>query len=109
MLAEISRVINSSLDIGQVYKRFAEQVKKLIPFDRVSISAMDVQRNEAKIEYVAGMDVERLRPGETFPLEGALVLASVQAQSGLLYQPQSIDEVKERFRACPKSDVEGNR
>ena len=97
VLAEISRVISSSLDIGQVYKRFAEQVKKLIPFDRVSISAMDVQRNEAKIEYVAGMDVERLRPGETFPLEGALVLASVQAQSGLLYQPQSIDEVKERF------------
>ncbi len=34
ILAEIVRVIGSTLDIDEVYERFAVEAKKLIPFDR---------------------------------------------------------------------------
>ena len=45
VLAEIGRIINSSLDINQVYERFAKEVGKLIPFDRIAISVADLQHS----------------------------------------------------------------
>ncbi len=36
IMAEIGRIINSTLNIEEVYRRFAEKVKELIPFDRIA-------------------------------------------------------------------------
>ena len=38
VIAEIGRVISSSLDINEVYKRFADETRKLIPVDRIDVS-----------------------------------------------------------------------
>ncbi len=48
-MAEIGRIINSSLDIEEVYERFAEAVNKLISFDRISINLINSQDNTTTI------------------------------------------------------------
>ncbi len=37
IVAEIGRIISSTLNIEEVYERFAEEVRKLISFDRIVI------------------------------------------------------------------------
>jgi light-regulated signal transduction histidine kinase (bacteriophytochrome) len=41
IMAEIGRIISSSLNIEEVYERFAEEVRKVIPFDRIVIDQVD--------------------------------------------------------------------
>ena len=38
ILAEIGRLIGSTLDIEEVYERFAAEARKLIPFDRLAVN-----------------------------------------------------------------------
>ena len=42
ILAEIGRVIGSTLDIDEVYERFAVNARKLIPFDRLSVNLINL-------------------------------------------------------------------
>jgi len=41
VLAEIGRIIASSLDRDEVYQRFIEQVKRLIPPDEMGVNVID--------------------------------------------------------------------
>ena len=41
VIAEIGRIIGSSLNIDEVYKRFADEARKLIPFDRIALNLCD--------------------------------------------------------------------
>jgi PAS domain S-box-containing protein len=72
-VAEIGSIINSSLEIEEVYERFAEEVRKLIPFDRISINIVDLKQNEARIAYVSGGDLAGRRIGDRVPLAGGYV------------------------------------
>ena len=38
IIAEIGRLIGSTLDIDEVYERFAAEARKLIPFDRLVVN-----------------------------------------------------------------------
>ena len=40
-MAEIGRIISSTLNIEEVYEHFAEEVRKLIPFDRIAINIIN--------------------------------------------------------------------
>ena len=41
IMAEIGRIISSTLNIQEVYERFAEEAHKLIPFDRIAINIIN--------------------------------------------------------------------
>ena len=43
IMAEIGRIIGSTLNIDEVYERFANEARKLIPFDRIVISMIDLE------------------------------------------------------------------
>ena len=49
-LAEISRTIGSTLELGQVYGSFAALVRELVPYRRISISRLD--SNTGRLEHV---------------------------------------------------------
>ncbi|MCH9009929.1 MAG: PAS domain-containing protein, partial [Chloroflexi bacterium] len=40
-LAEIGRIVGSSLDIDDFYRRFADVAQRLVPFDKISICVVD--------------------------------------------------------------------
>ena len=44
VMAEIGRIISSTLNIDEVYERFAEEVRKLIPFDRIAVTSALILR-----------------------------------------------------------------
>ena len=66
LFAEIGRVISSSMDINEVYDDFADQVQKLITFDRISLSLLDREDDTLTNTYVVGLEAEGRRVGEKF-------------------------------------------
>ena len=57
VLAEISRIISSTLNIDEIYEQFAHQVSLLIPFDRLSISAVDMEAHTVQAVYAVGGEI----------------------------------------------------
>ena len=57
VLAEIGRIISSTLNIDEIYEQFAHQVSLLIPFDRLSIAAIDLEAQTVQAVYSAGGDI----------------------------------------------------
>ena len=97
IMAEIGRIISLTLNIGEVYERFAEEVRKLISFDRIAIRTINPKDNTVAIAYISGVDVESHRFGDTTPLSGSVAEECMRTQSGFLFQPDSVDELVNRF------------
>ena len=97
IMAEVGRIISLTLNIEEVYERFAEEVRKLISFDRIAIRTINPKDNTATIAYISGVDVENHRFGDTTPLTNSVAEECIRTQSSLLFQPESVDEVVNRF------------
>ena len=95
-VAEVGRIISSSLDMDEVYERFANEVRKVISFERISIDSIDVDSGTYKILYVSGRDVKDRRPGAVVPLEGSFTEEVVRTRSSLLLMLKEGDSPKGR-------------
>ena len=63
IIAEIGRLISSTLNIDEVYERFTAEVRKLIDFDRLAINLCNFQQNTLRIAYVSGAVIDGRRRG----------------------------------------------
>jgi PAS domain S-box-containing protein len=81
VLAEIGRVVTSSLDINDVYASLGEQTRKLLPFHHMSLSLIDHEKGVSYVTWVHGQDVPSRVPGDMVPLSGAFVNEVVIAGS----------------------------
>jgi two-component system cell cycle sensor histidine kinase/response regulator CckA len=97
IMAEIGRIISSTLKIEEVYERFAEEVRKLISFDRIAIRTINSKDKTVTIAYISGVDIENHHIGYSTPLPGSVAEECIRTQSGFLFQPESVDEVANRF------------
>jgi len=70
LVAEIGKIISSTLDIKEVYEGFAAEMRKLIPFDRMAMNVIDPKSYAFTIPYVSGMQIKSRETGETIPLAG---------------------------------------
>jgi signal transduction histidine kinase/CheY-like chemotaxis protein/HPt (histidine-containing phosphotransfer) domain-containing protein len=89
VIAEIGRIITASLDVDQVFQRFAGVVRKLIPFDRIVITSLDSDRSTATASYVEGAEMPEWSSGRAHSVVGTLTEAVVKARSGLLMREES--------------------
>ena len=92
VMAEIGRIISSSLEIEEIYDRFAEEVRKLIPFDRIVVNLVNPQEGTVTITYVSGVEIEKREKRSVFPLGGAAMEEMVRTQATVLFYPESIEE-----------------
>ncbi len=69
---EVARIVTSTLNIDEVYEKFALEVKKLVDFDRVVINMIDRESGTAILKYRFGSE----RPGR--PLHSTMPLAGSQ-------------------------------
>ena len=68
VIAELSRIINSSPDINKVYGVFADSVKRLIDCDQASINLVDGQNLRV---FAFSQDTPtKIEAGEIMPLKG---------------------------------------
>jgi diguanylate cyclase (GGDEF)-like protein/PAS domain S-box-containing protein len=97
VIAEIGRVIGSTLDIDEVYELFVAEVQKLIPSDRLSVSLHSLAEGVVRIAYVFGTNVHGRQKGESFHLGGTLNEMLIRRRSGLLILPESLDELARSY------------
>ncbi|MDP6513044.1 MAG: GAF domain-containing protein [SAR202 cluster bacterium] len=97
VMAEIGRIVGSSLDISQVYDRFAEQAEILLPFDAVTVILVDQDKQTFNISYMSGLIVPERMPGTAYPLEGTATVEAYNSLVPILFQPHSREEVEGRF------------
>ena len=93
ILAEIGRVIGSTLDIDEVYERFAIEVRKLIPFDRLVVNLISPLEGTLIRSSVYGREIHERKQGETLPLAGSITERLVRTRKGLIIQPDSMEEI----------------
>jgi two-component system sensor histidine kinase/response regulator len=97
VMAEISRIISSSLNIEEVYERFGEEVRKLIPFDRIAINLIDPQNYTLSISYVSGSQALHRQLGDVLPLAGTAAEEILKTRSSLFIQVKKREEVADRY------------
>ncbi|MEW6333088.1 MAG: diguanylate cyclase [Thermodesulfobacteriota bacterium] len=103
VIAEIGRLVSSTLDIDEVYERFAAEAGKLIPFDRLAVNIKHPHEDTIEIAYVSGSDIPARRHGDRVSLQGTLTGEILRTRSSLLLQPDNtpagIAETVHRFPA----------
>ncbi len=97
IVAEIGRIISSTLNIEEVYERFAERMRNVLLFDRVTINIVNFEKNIVTVPYAAGIPVPGRQPGDNFDLDGSLTKAGIAAREGMIFQPENENEVANRF------------
>lgn len=94
VVAEIGRIISSTLEIEKTYELFAVEVRKVIPFDRIAINIIYPEKDSYVTAYIEGKDIAGFRPGDTLPLVGSLTKEVARTRSSMLIDR---DEVTSRF------------
>jgi two-component system cell cycle sensor histidine kinase/response regulator CckA len=84
IVAEIGKVIGSTLNIEEVYERFADEVRKLIPFDRLCVNLHNFHQFVVTTVYVSGESIAGRQPGDFIPLKDSVSEALINARSGIL-------------------------
>jgi len=97
IVAEISRIISSTLNIEEVYERFAEEVHKLIPFDRLAINIINPDGYTITVAYVTGVEIDGRCQGEVIPLKSTLTEEIIRTRSGGFIEMEDEGELVCRF------------
>ena len=102
--AELGRIISSSPDIQEVYQGFAEEVRRLIPFDRLVISSVDLDSETMATLYYAGVPIPDWTPGKRIPMSDSPTGWVAKRGRGLVLGGE---ELKRRFPSQAPSLARG--
>ena len=97
IMAEIGRIISSTLNIQEVYGRFAAEVGKLISFDRISVSTVNPDGRSVTIAYVWGAEVPDRKQGDILSSTGSLYEEIRAKRSGILIQVEDEEELAKSY------------
>jgi two-component system cell cycle sensor histidine kinase/response regulator CckA len=99
IIAQIGQIISSTLNIDEVYEKFAEKVSMLIPADRISIARINHGEDTSIMAYVSGTAVPGRAKGDVFPLSGTATERVVQTRSGIIIHMGDKEMVQTQFPA----------
>ncbi|MDA1258491.1 MAG: GAF domain-containing protein, partial [Chloroflexi bacterium] len=106
IIAEIGRVISASPEIDDVYDRFVDLVRQIIPGDRVAITAMEDDGANFVILHQSGMDAPGRERGQRVSTKGSTINDVTRDSSPILFHPASRTEVEEGYTTLlPLYDV----
>ncbi|MCH7737938.1 MAG: PAS domain S-box protein [Chloroflexi bacterium] len=97
VIAEIGRIISSSLNIEEVFELFAAEVSRLINFDMIAASVVDHPRQTTTIRYWSGPSEYRGNFQIAVPLNGTVTGEVVASGKPVLVQGTSNEEFRKRF------------
>jgi two-component system cell cycle sensor histidine kinase/response regulator CckA len=97
IMAKIGQIISSTLNIQEVYERFAEEAHKLIPFDRIAINTINPEDRTFTVSYVAGLEIADRHQGKVVPLTGSATEEGMRSRSGFIIQAEDEKEIATRF------------
>jgi GAF domain-containing protein/DNA-binding CsgD family transcriptional regulator len=98
IIAEIGRVIGSTLNIQEVYDRFAQEVQKLMLFDRLSVvTNINPTEGTYKMAYINGMDIPGRKPGDVIPLQNSFCEIIMQTRKGMVNNFKDSEDMSRQF------------
>jgi PAS domain S-box-containing protein len=97
ILADIGRLIGSTLNISEVYEQVAAEVQKLISFDRLCVNLHDFDQGVLKTVYVSGEYIAGRQPGDLLPLKGSMSEALIINRRGIYSHSRQVEEMGKRF------------
>ena len=101
VMAEIGRIISSTLKIEEVYERFGEEVGKIIPFDRIAISVINHEDHTTLMPYIAGLALPDRPTQEARPLAGTATEEIARTRASLFLQVENQKEMREAIGRYP--------
>ena len=104
LLAEIGRIITSSLNIDDVYERFAQEVKRLVPFDRIAISIVDFETETFENAYVLGVFAAGRAIGDRVLLEGTMLEQAIHRRDAVILQGD-VNELSQKYPRMVRSGL----
>ena len=63
-VARIGRIVSEDLNLTSVYDRMADELEKLMQFDRISVALFDTETQVMTSEYYRGIAVPNVMPGD---------------------------------------------
>ena len=96
-MAEIGRIMSSTLTIEEVYEAFAAVTRKIIPFDRIVINLVDTENRTTRNVYIAGGKVGDREIEKVYPLEGSGNAEMLRTKSAFLLQTEDFEDLKDRY------------
>ncbi|MDP6715922.1 MAG: GAF domain-containing protein, partial [SAR202 cluster bacterium] len=109
VLAELGRIMSSSLVLSEVYERFAEQLKRIVDFDWLILAAVDLETWSATQLYYSGTGVGPLQDGQTVSMADSQGGESVRQRKTLLFHPSSRSETAAAYSTIVRAFDEGFR
>lgn len=73
VITELDRIISSSLDMSEVYDAFADGVKRLVDYDRISVALYDEEEDAIRMHLVRTKGKSRIPQGSWRPKEGTVI------------------------------------
>ena len=106
LLARIGQVISSSLDVDDVYEQFAEEVRNLVPIDRIAITVYDPGHRAWNLAYVWGLESKEFLPGSLISAAYSVTAEVVRNRSRFVFVARDRDKVEARMpRMMPLFNV----
>ncbi len=103
ILAEVGRIIGSTLNIEEVFELFAVEVSRLIEFDMIAASIVDHVRQTTTFRYWSGPAEYRDRFQTTVPLEGSVTGKVVASGEPVLVHGSSHEDFRRTFAHLSES------
>jgi two-component system cell cycle sensor histidine kinase/response regulator CckA len=97
LIAEIGRVVGSTLDLNQVFERVTTETRKLIPFDRFLVNLKKTPDGQFVAAYVSGIDNPERREGNLYPSQGSATGVVMNTRTGILIQPVEAEEIRDLY------------
>ncbi len=94
IIAEIGRTISSTLNIDDVYEKFAGQVSGLIPLDGIGIARINDGASSVTNSYVSGLYAPDRQNGNTFPLSGTVAEMVMRTGAGMIVRMDDRNELE---------------
>ncbi len=97
LIAEIGRIISSTLNIEEVYDRFAKEVLNLISFDRITSSIINLPEQTYTSIYRSGVEVAGHPKGYVSHLAGTTIELVMKRKKGLIIQTETEREIRDLY------------
>ena len=107
LMAEIGRIVSSTLNIDEVYEHFADKVREIIPFDSIQINIVNIKDKTRTIRYNSGVQIDGRNIGDVVPLEGSVSEKIIDTQAGLLINPVNNEELLRQYPGIANSVTSG--
>ena len=96
VLAEIGRLVSSSLDIGLVYEQLIEQIRRLLPVESAAILVADVASDSVIFEHVTGTSLPGFEQGLVMPMS-SFTDANQLARFVLVLDTELLEDMRSEY------------